>query len=392
MSKKIKILYLLGDIWDLGKNKGMPSVYKILEKSHESMHTTIFTTDISRYESELPYADMEYFKNKKMVFKNRFLDYFMNRVQNIVLNLKYIIYFLFTKRKFDIVYCSSSVPIYATLFIKKFYNIKTIHRIYGTFLYPNLGNKLDQLKKFEEVLSFKLNANHYLITNDGTHGDKVADYYNIKDEKISFLRNGINDIKVSLSSSQIYSKYNLDESDFHLLCVSRLVNWKRVDRIVQAVNNISSDNIKLLVIGNGEEYKNLVSLATNENINFLGSISATEVQELMSITDIFLSMYDLSNVGNPLLEALSFGLPIITYNSGDTKEIIDGENGILICGDDEEKIVQDLKENILELYANQRKRKQYSINALKYARENLLSWDRRIELEMDIIKRVVNEK
>jgi len=392
LSKKIKVLYLLGDIWSLGKNKGMPSIYKVLEKSHEFMDITIFTTDINRYDSELPNTEIKYFNNKNAVVKNRYLTYFMVRLQNIVLNLKYIFYFLFTKKDFDIVYCSSSVPIYATIFIKKFYNIKTIHRIYGTFLYPNLGNKVDQLKKFEEVLSFKLNANHYLITNDGTYGDKVADYYKIKDEKISFLRNGINDINVSLSSSQIYSKYNLEENSFHLLCVSRLVNWKRVDRIVLAVNDIPNENIKLLVIGNGEEYKNLVSLATNENIIFLGSISATEVQELMSITDIFLSMYDLSNVGNPLLEALSFGLPIITYNSGDTREIIDGENGILICGDDEEKIVQDLKENILELYANQRKRKQYSINALKYAQENLLSWDQRIELEMDIIKRIVDEK
>jgi glycosyltransferase involved in cell wall biosynthesis len=390
--KRQKILFLLGDIWSLGKNKGMPSVYKVLEKSHECMDITIFTTDVNTYESELPNANIKYFKKGQRTFKNRFIVYFVNRVQNIILNLKYIVSFLLTKKDFDILYCSSSVPIYATMFIKKFYKIKILHRIYGTFLYPNLGHKLDELKKFEEVLSFKAEADHYIITNDGTHGDKVAGYYGIEKQKISFLRNGINEITVSSSLEEIYDKYYLDKNDFHLLCVSRLVNWKRVDRIVKAVNLITNKRIKLLVVGNGEELENLTLLATNENITFVGSVAATEVQELMSITDIFISMYDLSNVGNPLLEALSFGLPIITYNSGDTREIINGENGILISSDDEDEIIKLLKENILNLYNDEIKRKNYRNNALKYAEKNLLSWDKRIDLEMEIIKRVIDEK
>ena len=392
MSKKVKILYLLGDIWSLGKNKGMPSIYKILEKSHESMDVTIFTTDVNRYEAELPDAKIEYFHNKQIKFRNRYLTYFLIRLQNIILNFKYIISFLSTKKDFDIVYCSSSIPIYATIFIKKVYKMKTLHRIYGTFLYPSLGNKLDQLKKFEEVMSFKVNADHYIITNDGTHGDKVADYYKIENKKVSFLRNGINKNNVSSLYSLTYDKYDLNKNDFHLLCVSRLVNWKRVDRIVHAVNTILNSDIKLLVVGDGEERDTLSLLATNENIRFLGSVSSSEVQELMHVANIFISMYDLSNVGNPLLEALSFGLPIITYDSGDTKEIIDGENGILISSTDENEIIEELKQHILYLYRNKTKREEYSFKALAFAKNHLLSWDERIKLEMEIIRKVVNEK
>jgi len=391
MNKKNKVLFLLGDIWSLGKNKGMPSIFKVLENSDESFDTTIFTTDKNEYSKELPNSTVFYFQNEFSTFsKNRYLIYLNVRVSNLVLNLKYIYKFIKLKDKFDVVYCSSSIPIYATWFIRKFYKVKTIHRIYGTFLYPNLSSKLDKIKKFEEVLSFKLKADKYIITNDGTYGDKVAEYFNIKSDKILFIRNGVD--KIDVNKDEIKSRFKLNENHFNCMCVSRLVGWKRVDRIVSAFNKIDNSSIKLYVIGDGEELDRLKELSINENIIFLGSLPSSDVHGLMNCMNCFISMYDISNVGNPLLEALVYNMPIITYNSGNTKDVINEKNGILIESSNEETIIDELYQYIIEFYKNKTLVDKLSKGAEEYAKNNLYSWNKRIDIEIQEIEKVCGER
>ena len=108
-----------------------------------------------------------------------------------------------------------------------------------------------------------------------------------------------------------------------LLTVSRLVDWKKVDRSIRALSKIKDkEKYFLLIVGEGDERKNLESLIKELNledsVRLVGAVRNEDVYKYMTIADIFLSFYDLSNVGNPLLEALSLGKPIITYNVGDT--------------------------------------------------------------------------
>lgn len=387
-----KILFLLGDIWSMEKNKGMPSVFKILEASDKKFNITIFTTDKNRYTKELPNANIYYFNNLPLKFNNNYISYLVTRMNNIILNIKYIFQFMLTSKDYDLLYCSSSMPIYSTIFIKTFYSIKTIHRIYGTFLFPKLGNKFDQFKKFEEVLIFKSKADKYIITDDGTFGDKVAEYYKIDSNKIAFLRNGVTKINSKLSKKDILNKYSLEDNCFYLLSVSRLVKWKRVDRIINAMNRIDNSKIKLLIAGDGEEKSSLQNLSQNDNIIFLGSISSNEVQELMSCVDVFISMYDLSNIGNPLLEALTHNLPIITYDSGNTKSIINNKNGILISSTNEEIIIEELKNNIMYLYNNPEEKEKLIENVKDYTKNELYTWEDRIKKEIEIMENLINEK
>jgi glycosyltransferase involved in cell wall biosynthesis len=383
--KKCKVLFLLGDIWSMGKNKGMPSIFKLLEKADKEFNVTIFTTDKEDYSKELPNSKIFYFK--KVTFtskKNRYLKYIYNRWNNFILNIKYLYFYFKINEKYDVVYCSSSVPIFATYIIKLFSRVKTIHRIYGTFLYGKTDSFFEKLKKFEEVLSFKLPADKYIITDDGTFGDKVAEYFNVPKEKIIFLKNGVD--KINTDIEEIKKKFNLNNADFKCLAVSRLVSWKRVDRIIKAFNNIENNKIKLYIVGDGDELPKLKKLAKNKNIFFLGALSSKEVQGLMECTDCFISMYDVSNVSNPLLEAMAHSMPIITYDSGNTKSIINGKNGILITKQNEEEIVNELREVILHLYNNSEYLKDLSQNAKVFFENNLYTWDRRIDMEINIIR------
>lgn len=121
------------------------------------------------------------------------------------------------------------------------------------------------------------------------------------------------------------------EAKHVLLTVSRLVSWKCVDRSIIAlpelVNNFS--NIQLIVVGDGPERKKFEQLSDKfgviEYVCFEGAVPHDKVPKYLAAADIFLSFYDWSNVGNPLLEAMKAGKCIITLNNDNTGRFI--QNG-----------------------------------------------------------------
>jgi glycosyltransferase involved in cell wall biosynthesis len=391
--KNKKLLFLLDDVWSMGKDKGVVSLYKLL-KECDNNYMTIFTTEKNDLNKEFSNAEVHYFRPPfSMEGKNnRYYKLALNRLNTLSINLQYIYKFLTLKnKKYDLLYCSSSMPVYASIFIQKIFNIKGVHRMYGTFLYAKLGKYIEYFKNLEEFMFFKTKTDKYIITDDGTFGNKVAEYFNIPLSKVAFLRNGVSRYILTSSKNEIYKKYGLEENTFYILSVSRLVNWKRVDRTIQAMNKIQNVNIVYLVVGDGPEKEILESMSTKNNVKFMGAKTHTEVRELMKIIDIFVSMYDLSNVGNPLLEALVEGCAIITYDTGDTSSVIDSKNGILIpfYGEDEEKIIKALVHHIDELAYDNNKLQELKRNALLYGNKHLVDWDKRIENEIDILSEVI---
>ena len=67
-----------------------------------------------------------------------------------------------------------------------------------------------------------------------------------------------------------------DKKEFYLT-VSRLVSYKKIDLIVKAFNG--TPHKKLVVIGGGDDYKYLKSIA-NSNVSILGAVS----DELLSVS------------------------------------------------------------------------------------------------------------
>jgi glycosyltransferase involved in cell wall biosynthesis len=74
---------------------------------------------------------------------------------------------------------------------------------------------------------------------------------------------------------------------------------------------------------------------------FEGAVQQQDVVRYLHAADVFLSLNDLSNVGNPLLEAMACGKPIVTVDSGTTGQLIhDGETGILLSTGEPEAVAR----------------------------------------------------
>jgi len=339
-------------------------------------------------------------------FKLPFNNFKSNRK---VLNGIYskILYFLFVlltasetlkitkKMKPDIIYGFTGWGAATAYLIAKIRNIPNITRLFGTFLYPFIKNPFQLLLRFDEFLAFKIPCEYLIITNDGTKGDKVAKQSGVSEEKLKFWMNGVDDMYMpDFNVEKFKDSLGIPKNKKIILAVNRLVSWKRIDRIINVIPLVVSQykNVIFLIVGDGDEkmrLENLVDkLKIKDYVKFIGAVPHNEVKYYMNSADVFISLNDLSNVGNPLLEAMKCGKCVVTLNTGATAEIIkNDENGILLDIDN----INNLPNIIIQLLNDDKSRDRLGHNARKYALEHFQTWDERIQMEIKFVEKLYSK-
>ncbi|WP_271629028.1 glycosyltransferase [Caldicellulosiruptor sp. DIB 104C] len=125
--------------------------------------------------------------------------------------------------------------------------------------------------------------------------------------------------------------------DYYLI-VSRLVPYKRVDLAVEAFNQLSK---RLVIVGDGPEYKKLKSIAKS-NIEFLGYQPDKTVRDLYQRCKalIFPGVEDFGIVP---VEVQACGRPVIALKKGGAVETVEeGKTGVFF----EKQDVESLKEAV----------------------------------------------
>jgi len=297
------------------------------------------------------------------------------------------------KNGYDIVY---AYEIYAVAVARRLadrYGVPLVTRFQGTFI-PSWEEKFGKdycRKKYKlhyDALSEK--ADLIIMTNDGTEGDKALKALN-NAENMRFWRNGFDFAPLSETKEELRKKHNIAEACFYTLSVCRLAKWKRCERIVEAYRCIakSGESIKHIFVGDGEERQSLENLIAEYGLQdyfiFAGSKPHEEVKEYLQLSDVFLSFFDSTNAGNPLIEAIKINLPIVTYDVGDTNQIIkDGENGILL----DEPLPQKICDAVVGLKKDAALR-QKLIDGTKKSSSDFISWDKRTENEIEELRKLI---
>lgn len=193
------------------------------------------------------------------------------------------------------------------------------------------------------------------------------EYYNgnyIKDiqaisNKIHFVANSRNTVKklneINIPDQQITLKYlgvrkkkeinkREKKNSLKILYVGRLVDFKGGDLLIKAFDLACTQGLdaSLFIIGDGVlrvtcELLKFHSAYSNK-IHILGSMPFDNVQVHLENADIFAAHNCLGRLskqeealGVSILEAMAYGLPIITAKSGGVQEtVINGETGILV--------------------------------------------------------------
>ena len=117
------------------------------------------------------------------------------------------------------------------------------------------------------------------------------------------------------------------------ITVGRLVPWKRVDRLLEALEKIPE--LGLVVVGDGPERPRLERMAedlgVSDRVYFAGQRSKRETIGLMAACDFFILNSTYEGLPHVVLEAMALGLPVVATAVGGTPEVVrDGETGILV--------------------------------------------------------------
>ncbi|WP_340152299.1 N-acetyl-alpha-D-glucosaminyl L-malate synthase BshA [uncultured Marivirga sp.] len=143
---------------------------------------------------------------------------------------------------------------------------------------------------------------------------------------------------------------------------------KRVEDVIYVFNNVRKIiPAKLLLVGDGPERikmeKLCRELGTCDDIRFLGKLEA--VEEVLSVSDLFLMPSEKESFGLAALEAMSCEVPVISSNAGGIPELnIDGVTGFTCNVGD----VKDMTEKSLHILADENL-DQFKKNALERAKK-----------------------
>lgn len=144
------------------------------------------------------------------------------------------------------------------------------------------------------------------------------------------------------------------------------INQKGIDYLPKVATNLS-DDWKLVMAGNGtylenKRVKKLFRDVNTQKYIFLGQLEHYEVKKFLSGISIYTMTSRWEGLPLILLEAMSFGLPIIAFEQNGSKEILgDGEYGILVPQGD----IKSFNNQIEHMIANKDFRKKYSDKSLQ---------------------------
>lgn len=302
----------------------------------------------------------------------------------------------------DVIYGYEINGVLATTLLRwfgKLHGVKTISRFQGTWLFEILQKR--QLLRFiwnlDAVIALRARCDLAIMTNDGTRGDLAMHWLRSPARKnLRLWVNGVDLPPTIKSKEEFRSSLGLDKSRTILLSASRLERWKRVDRGIEIAKELKKIGLEFsyFIIGGGAEYDRLRKLVESYNLSdcifFTGPINNEEVFDYMNSADVFISMYELSNVGNPLLEAIKMNKVILTLNNGDTGSWIEHKkNGLIYSEDDQDLFVKAAKDLVYVL-SNYEVKEFISREVEKLSRR-IWSWEERLRTEIAEVDKIIGE-
>jgi glycosyltransferase involved in cell wall biosynthesis len=259
---------------------------------------------------------------------------------------------------------------------------KTIIRFHGYDLYDYRHKSMwipyqeNQIKNADLLLCISCDGKNYL-------SNKYPKY----SSKFKLNKLGI----INENAENIFCwKKDVTPQSLKIFTCSSLIPLKRVDLLLQALLLIKDIKISWIHIGDGIEKEDLLlsSMQLNSNIDFriTGWITKTEIFNLYKSVkpNLFLNLSTSEGLAVSIMEACSFGIPIIATNVGGTPELVD-YNGVLI----EKNITPSELAELIRAYAHNSEETVYnysmaSFNKFKLELDAYRTKGELIELILDI--------
>jgi glycosyltransferase involved in cell wall biosynthesis len=288
------------------------------------------------------------------------------------------------------------------------HKIELIH-IHGAWLYPQyIGAKMASQKKIPMVLSLhgmfqpwlwkkgRLKKKLYFYLVSKKYFFKAATIHSITSQETKtikgfFKRSNVVEIPNLITIDKVNEECNI--SDKKIVYLGRLNKTKGIDLLIKAFSIINNQDIKLVIAGRFNAYKNeleilIDSLNIKEKVEFLGEVKGEEKIKLIQTAWVMASPTYSDVIGMVNLEAASLKTPIITTHITGLNENWNTNGGRLINPNVEE-LAKALKETLNWSLEERLAQGELLFKFVKTA----YSWEHRLKDWESLYKKaIVNEK
>ncbi len=325
----------------------------------------------------------------------------IDRKINIKSNIKsiYKMYKFFKEEKPEIVHVHTPVASVLGRIAAKLANVPiVIYTAHGFYFHENMSKLKYRLFLNIEKFMGKYFTD-YIFTQSMEDFETAIKYKFKNKDKILAIGNGVDvknrfnprNIKKEVKES-LYKKLNIYEDNIVVTFIGRLVYEKGIMDLLKSYQYIRKE-VKFIIVGDNFQGDRDTSInyeidkyKKNENIKFVGKI--LNVEDILSITDIFCLPSYREGMPRSIIEAMSMKCAIVATNiRGSREEVVNGETGFLVNLKSPSEIAEKIdilssNNNLLE-------------NMKQKSRERALSlYDEEIVVkkQIDIFKNLLEEK
>lgn len=287
--------------------------------------------------------------------------------------------------KFNVIHATTLFPVaFFVAVFSKLFRIPSFLTVYGTEGVTSHGSLITKTVKY---LTFLLIGQIFPFSQS-TSRLMLGKYRMINKRKTKVIYPCISQLVLE-KKYDVREKFNIDQDDFLVLFVGRLVERKGALDLIKAVEETADQRVKLILAGGGEQGE-LAAYVSEHNLTnqvyFAGSVDREEIlnyyqaAQLFSMPSFFdKTRDDVEGLGIVYLEAQINGVPVLGTRSGGIPEAIeDNKSGFVVEPRDIPALtgkIKLLKED-KELYQTMSKR------AVEFVKKEF-NWQKNISQHLD---------
>jgi len=272
-------------------------------------------------------------------------------------------------QKLDILHVHYAIPHASAAFsAQQILKTRNIDLPFITTLHGTDITLLGKDKSFQPVIEFTINQSDAVTAVSESLKEDTYQFFDIKKD-IKVIPNFI-DPSFYRFAEDIELRAQFAEKDEVIIThISNFRKVKRVDDVIRIFEGVQQQlSAKLLMVGDGPELhqvKNLArELGVSEKILFLGK--SKRIEQITSISDVFLLPSETESFGLVALEAMASGVAVVSSNVGGLPEVnIDGITGFL----NEVGDIEGMIASVLTILKDKDALARFKTNALKHSQK-----------------------
>lgn len=285
--------------------------------------------------------------------------YSQNRVSRIIQEQTLLPYLCFVKKINILLSLGYSAP-----FIHHCPSIVTIHDL-NWYYHPEDFNIINRIFwKYLTLLSAK--CSDHIITDSSASKGSILTVLKVAPIKVTSILHGT---PATLDVKPYKSKRP------YIFTVLANYPHKNLKTLLQAFELVTKKypNLDLYICGLGKQ------LASSSNINYLGYVTRERLASLYKGAEVFVFPSAYEGFGYPVLEAMSYGCPVVSSNAYSLSEVV-GDGGILV----EPLDIQGYAHAITSLLSSSKMRNQLIVLGAKRVKD--LNWSKTVKYTIELIE------